>query len=134
MKTKQEHIVPLTDTILAMLTEIHRFSGDSDFIFPSSRNPNNPYSDATLNRALRRMGYGKNELVTHGFRAMFSTIANEVSGFRSEVIEMQLGHKIGSEVSRAYNRALYIEERRELMQWWSDYLDELKSNEANKRK
>ncbi len=126
MKTKREHLVPLTDTVLALLTEMHRFSGDGEYIFPSSIRRNQPLSETTLNQALRRMGYDNKKIVTHGFRAMFSTIAHEKSPFRSEVIEIQLGHKIGSEVSRAYNRAQYLQERKELMQWWSDYLDEQK--------
>ena len=125
MKTKKEHIIPLADSTIAILQEIHRFSDDGEYIFPSSRNPNSPLSDTTLNRALRRMGYDSdNKIVTHGFRAMFSTVANEKSGFRTEVIETQLAHSVGTEVSRAYNRALYLQERKELMKWWSDYLNE----------
>lgn len=124
MKMKNEHLVPLTDSVLEILQEVRRFSGDGEYVFPSSRNPRSPLSDATLNKALTRMGYDRNRLVVHGFRAMFSTIANERSKFRPEVIEVQLGHRIGNEVSRAYNRAKYLEERKELMQWWSDYLDE----------
>ncbi len=123
MKTDQEHLVPLTDTTIKILKEVWQLSNDDEYIFPSSRNTNQPFSDTTLNKALRRLGYDGNKLVAHGFRAMFSTVANEQSGFRTEVIEMQLAHKIGNEVSRAYNRALYLLERRELMQWWSDYLD-----------
>lgn len=123
MKMKQEHLVPLTNTVLKILNEIKNFSGDGEYIFPSDRNPSKPFSDTTLNKALTRMGYDSSQLVTHGFRAMFSTVANEQSTFRSEVIEVQLAHKIGNAVSRAYNRALYLEERKELMEWWSDYLD-----------
>ena len=124
MKTKQEHLIPLTESVIKILLEVQNFTGEGEYIFPSDRNPNRPLSDATLNKALRRMGYDSKKLVTHGFRAMFSTIANEQSGFRQEVIEMQLAHKIGNAVSRAYNRAQYLEERKELMRWWSDYLDE----------
>ena len=83
-------------------------------------------SDATLVNALRRMGYSKEEIVPHGFRAMFSTIAHEKSGFSHEVIEAQLAHATGSNVSQAYNRAKYLDERKQLMQWWSDFLDEVK--------
>ena len=124
MKTKQEHLIPLTDSMLNILNEIKNFSGDDEYIFPSDRHPNKPFSDTTFNKALKRMGYDSSKLVTHGFRAMFSTVANEQSGFRSEVIEVQLAHKIGNAVSRAYNRSQYLEERKELMQWWSDNLDE----------
>ncbi len=131
MKTKQEHIIPLTSSSLKILLEVQNFTGDEEYIFPSDRNPNKPFSDTALNKALTRMGYDSTKLVTHGFRAMFSTIANEQSNFRSEVIETQLAHKVGNEVSRAYNRAQYLQERKELMQWWSDYLDEQKSNYIN---
>lgn len=93
MKTKQEHLVPLTASALKILVEVRNFTGDGEYIFPSDRNPNKPFSDTTLNKALTRMGYDSTKLVTHGFRAMFSTVSNEQSGFRSEVIEIQLAHK-----------------------------------------
>jgi integrase len=128
MKTDREHLIPLTDTTIKILQEVQQLSGEDEYVFPSSRNANTPFGDTTLNKALRRMGYTGDKLVTHGFRAMFSTIANEQSGFRTEVIEVQLAHNIGTEVSRAYNRALYLQERKDLMQWWSDYLDEQKRN------
>jgi integrase len=127
MKTKREHVVPLTDITLDIFKEMKRFSGNADYIFHSLRSKMSPMSDATLNNALRRMGYAKDELVTHGFRAMFSTIAHEKSSFKHEVIETQLAHSVGSEVSRAYNRALYLDERKALMQWWSEWLSNTKS-------
>jgi len=126
MKTKKEHIVPLSEQMLAIFQEMQTFSGDAKYIFHSLRSKFSPMSDATLNGALRRMGYSKDELVVHGFRAMFSTIAHEKSGFKHEVIETQLAHSVGNSVSQAYNRAMYLDERKELMQWWSDYLDGIK--------
>jgi integrase len=134
MKSDREHLVPLTETTIRILREVKQLTGENEYIFPSSRNANHPFSDTTLNKALRRMGYDGNKLVAHGFRAMFSTVTNEQSGFRTEVIEMQLAHKVGNEVSRAYNRALYLKERRDLMQWWSDYLDEQLRQYILKRK
>lgn len=128
MKTGKEHIVPLTDSMLKILNELKSFSGDREYVFPSDKKPKQPLSDTTLNKALRRMGYSGDKFVAHGFRAMFSTITNEQSGFRFEVIETQLAHKIGNSVSRAYNRALYMDERKDLMQWWSDYLDRQTEN------
>ena len=127
MKTKREHLIPLTDRTIAILEEVQLYSGDATYIFHSMRSRTAPMSDATLNNALRRMGYSKDELVTHGFRAMFSTITHE-EGKTHEVIETQLAHSVGSKVSEAYNRALYLKERKELMQWWSDYLDNQKEN------
>lgn len=127
MKTKKEHIIPLTDTTVSIFKEMKDFSKDAKYIFHSLRSTISPMSDATLNNALRRMGYSKEEMVTHSFRAMFSTIAHEKSNFKHEVIETQLAHTVGTDVSRAYNRALYLDERKELMQWWSEYLDDVKS-------
>lgn len=129
MKTKREHIIPLTDATLEIFKEMHKYSSDAKYIFHSLRSKTQAMSDATLNNALRRLGYSKDELVVHGFRAMFSTIAHEKSSFSHEVIETQLAHSVGSEVSRAYNRALYLHEREDLMHWWSDYLLSLEKAE-----
>ncbi len=126
MKTKKDHIVPLTDTTVSILEDIQRLTGNGIYVFPGLRSKTAPMSDGTLNGALRRMGYTKEEIVPHGFRAMFSTIAHEKSDLSHEVIEAQLAHSVGSSVSQAYNRAIYLEERKKLMKWWSDYLDGLK--------
>lgn len=123
MKTKKEHLVPLTDTTIDILKEMYTFSSDAKYIFHSLRSKTSPMSDATLVNALRRMGYSKDEIVPHGFRAMYSTITHEKSPYTHEVIEAQLAHSVGSNVSQAYNRAMYLDERKKLMQWWSDYLD-----------
>jgi len=123
MKTKDEFIVPLSDTIIELLKEIKLYSGDSPYLFPSTKSKTTPLSDGALLGAIRRMGYTKEEFTPHGFRAMFSTIAHEKSGFAYDVIETQLAHSIGNSVSQAYNRAKYLDERVKLMQWWSDYLD-----------
>jgi len=127
MKTKKDHIVPLTDTTIEILKEMYAFSSDAKYIFHSLRSKTSPMSDATLVNALRRMGYSKEEIVPHGFRAMFSTITHEKSPYNHEAIEAQLAHSVGSNVSQAYNRAMYLEDRKELMQWWSDFLDEAKA-------
>jgi integrase len=82
-----------------------------------------------MNKALKIMGYGSPKFTPHGFRSSFSTIAREIGGFGHEVIEAQLAHATGSEVSRAYNRAQYLEQRRELMQWWADFQDEIEGVE-----
>lgn len=126
MKTKRDHIVPLADTVVELLRDIHLKTSDSNLIFPSSRGKNTPMSDAALVNALRRMGYEKTEIVAHSFRGIFSTITHEKSGFPSQVIEIQLAHSVGNSVSRAYNRAEYLDDRIKLMQWWANYLDQLK--------
>jgi len=125
MKTKDEFIVPLSDTLIELLKEIKLYSGDSPYLFPSTKSKTTPLSDGALLGAIRRMGYSKEEFTPHGFRAMFSTIAHEKSPFKYDVIETQLAHSVGNSVSQAYNRAKYLDERVELMQWWSNYLDEV---------
>jgi integrase len=125
MKTKDEFIVPLSDTLIELLKDIQLYSGNSPYLFPSTKSKTTPLSDGALLGAIRRMGYTKEEFTPHGFRAMFSTIAHEKSPFKYDVIETQLAHSVGSSVSQAYNRAKYLDERVELMQWWSDYLEEV---------
>jgi len=102
------------------------YTGDNKYIFHSPRGKSSPMSENTLLGAIRRLGYTKEEFVPHGFRAMFSTIAHEKSPFKHEVIETQLAHSVGNSVSQAYNRAKYLDDRTELMIWWSNYLDNLK--------
>jgi len=125
MKTRDEFIVPLSDTLLDLLKEVQQYSSGSPYLFPSTKSKTTPLSDGALLGAIRRMGYTKEEFTPHGFRAMFSTIAHEKSPFKYDVIETQLAHSVGNSVSQAYNRAKYLDERVELMQWWSDYLDEV---------
>ena len=125
MKTRDEFIVPLSDTLINLLENIKLYAGDSPYLFPSTKSKTTPLSDGALLGAIRRMGYTKEEFTPHGFRAMFSTIAHEKSPFKYDVIETQLAHSVGNSVSQAYNRAKYLDERVELLQWWSDYLDEV---------
>jgi len=125
MKTRDDFIVPLSDTVIDFLQDMQKYSGDSPYLFPSTKSKTTPLSDGALLGAIRRMGYTKEEFTPHGFRAMFSTNAHQKSPFKSEVIETQLAHSVGNAVSQAYNRAKYLDERVELMQWWSDYLDNL---------
>ncbi|MCD4668304.1 MAG: integrase arm-type DNA-binding domain-containing protein [Sulfurimonas sp.] len=125
IKTKDEFIVPLSDSVIELLKDIKLYSGDSPYIFPSTKSKTTPLSDGALLGAIRRMGYTGTEFTPHGFRAMFSTIAHEKSNFKYDVIETQLAHSVGNSVSQAYNRAKYLDERVELMQWWSNYLNEV---------
>lgn len=125
MKMKSDHIIPLTESAIALLLEMKKYS-HGKYIFPNAKSANTPMSDGTMRMALRRVGISKEEFTPHGFRAMFSTIAHEKSSFSHEVIETQLAHSVGNSVSQAYNRAKYLNERKVLMQWWSDYLDALK--------
>ena len=127
MKTKTDLIVPLSQSAIKILKDMKEYTGNSKYIFPSTKSRTAPMSDNTLLGAIRRLGFTKEEFTPHGFRAMFSSITHEKSKFSHEAIETQLAHSVGTSVSRTYNRAMYLVERVALMQWWSDYLDEVKS-------
>ena len=124
MKMKRRHIVPLSTQARAILDELRPITGASKWLFPSPRNDGRCMSDNGVRSALRAMGFTKEQITPHGFRAMFSTIANE-HGINRDVIERQLAHVEGNTVRGAYNHAEYLPERVRLMQWWSDYLDSL---------
>ena len=125
MKMRKEHIIPLTPQAIEILEELHPYTKDAKYVFHSSISTLKPISENTLNQALKRLDFGS-EIVSHGFRAMFSTLAYENGDFRSEVIEDLLAHQEKNEIKRAYNRAAYEKEKRELMQWWADFLDRVK--------
>ena len=129
MKMKQMHIVPLSKQALKILKELQPFSGDGKYLFPSIRTETRPISDATLLNALRRMRYAKDEMCTHGFRSMASTLLNEL-GYNRDWIERQLAHGERDEVRAAYNYAEYLPERRKMMQKWADYLAALRNETA----
>lgn len=130
MKMPAPHIVPLTARTIGILKQAYTLSAHcSNYVFPSSISNLKIMSENTLNQAIRRLGYGKEEMVYHGFRAMASTIMHEKiseHGIHSDAIERQLAHAERSGVKAAYNHAEYLKERKILMQWWSDYLDHLK--------
>ena len=127
MKMRREHRVPLASQSMSILEALFPLTGRGRFLFPSMRSAARPMSDNTVNAALRRLGYAQGEMCGHGFRAMASTLLNE-RGWAPDVIEAQLAHVDGNSVRRAYNRALYWEERVKMMQEWADYLDELREN------
>ncbi len=124
MKMDRAHSVPLSLQARAIVDELRQWSGDSRYLFPNVRSKDRCMSENTLNAALRRMGYGKEQLCAHGFRTTASTLLNEMS-WRPDVIELQLAHK-DSSVRAIYNRSELIPERIEMMQAWADYLDELR--------
>ena len=121
MKKKRPHTIPLTPQTLKILEKLKPISGHRDYLFPSDRDPKKCMNAQTANMALKRMGY-KDLLVAHGLRALASTTLNE-QGFDADVIEMALAHVDNNQVRAAYNRAEYIEQRREMMEWWSDRLN-----------
>ena len=123
---KRDHIVPLSDQAIQILEEIKPLTGNGRYVFPSVLTTGRPMSDNTINSALRRLGYSKDEMTGHGFRSMASTVLNENS-WTPDAIERQLAHVEGNSVRAAYNYAEHLEERRRMMQWWADYLDELRA-------
>lgn len=124
MKMKRPHIVPLSRQAVAVLREIEPLTGAGRYVFPSLRTGDRPMSENTILAALRRLGYSKDEMTGHGFRAMASTLLHE-QGWKSDVIERQLAHVEKNSVKAAYNYAEHLPERREMMQAWADYLDGL---------
>jgi integrase len=129
MKMKDPHIVPLSKQAVAILNEIHPITGQGRYVFPSVRTNLRPMSNNTILAALRRMGYAKDEMSGHGFRAMASTILHE-QGWPSDIIERQLAHAERNNVKAAYNYAQHLSERRKMMQAWADYLDKLKGGRS----
>ncbi|HVX13338.1 MAG TPA: tyrosine-type recombinase/integrase [Pirellulales bacterium] len=122
MKANFPHIVPLSRQSLSVLQELKTISGSREYVFPNEHKPSTFMSENTMLYALYRMGY-HSRATGHGFRSTASTILNE-KGFRSDVIERQLAHTEKNHVRAAYNHAQYLPERREMMQWWADYLEE----------
>jgi integrase len=122
-KLRRPHLVPLTDRTLAMFEALRDVRGKSELVFPGYRSPETPLSASGLLGALVILGYTGDTMVAHGFRSMASTRLHE-AGFAIDVIEAQLAHAQRG-VRGVYNRALYLKERREMLIWWSDYLDGL---------
>lgn len=123
MKMGKPHIIPLSPQAAAVVREMEIWTGRGRYMFPSNRTASRPMSDATVNAAIRRLGYAQDEFTGHGFRSMASTILNEHQWNR-DWIERQLAHAEEDEVRAAYNFAEYLPERRKMMQWWADWLDE----------
>lgn len=127
MKGRQEHVVPLSRQALALLEAAKELTGDGRYVFPSIRTPLKPMSENTVNAGLRRLGFTKEEMTAHGFRAMASTLLNESGKWSSDAIERALAHKDKDAVRAAYHRGAHWNERVEMAQWWSDYLDALRN-------
>lgn len=127
MKMRRDHLIPFPKQVKTILEKLLPITGDGEYIFPNGRDQSQPIHSETVNKTLRRIKKGKyiGRMVSHGFRGMASTILNE-NKFRSDVIEKQLAHQERNQVRGAYNRAEYLEERTEIMQWYADYLDKLR--------
>ncbi|MET3929839.1 integrase [Lysobacter sp. OAE881] len=125
MKMREAHVVPLAKQALVLLRELKRLTGRGRYCFPSLLTDDRPMSENTVNVALRRLGFDKDTMTGHGFRAMASSLLNEL-GWAPDVIERQLAHAERNKVRAVYNRAQYMAERRKMMQSWADYLDQLR--------
>ncbi len=118
-KMRREHKKPLPGAAVEILQDLHQLTGHRPLVFPSVSSPKRPISENTMNAALRRMGFTKVEMTSHGFRATASTLLNESGKWNPDAIEAELGHVGADEVRRAYHRAAYWEERVEMGEWWS---------------
>lgn len=121
MKMKRDHIVPLTAQTIAILETMRSISAHRTYIFPSAHKPREPINKSSANMALKRMGY-RGRLVAHGLRSLASTILNE-KGYGHDVIEVALAHVDQNSIRATYNKAEYVEQRRAMMEWWSDYIE-----------
>jgi integrase len=122
------HLVPLATQALALLGELRPLTGHGRYVFPGARDHERPMSDGTINAALRRLDYRNDEHVAHGFRAMARTmLAERVTGIPEALVEAQLGHGKSGPLGGTYDRAEYMEQRRQAMQTWADYLDQLRT-------
>ena len=130
MKMKKEHTLPLSDKVVALLKELKQIVGSNGYLFPNTQHLDSHMSNNTVNTALRKMGFTKEEQTAHGLRAMFKTVCKEHQeehNLKNEFVERVLAHKTSGNVEEAYNRADNIKEMRFIVNWWSDYLDRLMS-------
>jgi integrase len=127
MKMKEPHLVPLPAQAVEILKELKPLTGTGRYVFPSARSFARAMSNNAILAALRRMGFSKDEMTGHGFRAMARTILDEVLQVRPDFIEHQLAHAVRDPNGRACNRTAHLAERRKMMQQWADYLDKLKA-------
>jgi len=131
MKMKEPHIVPLSKQAITAFRELEQINGKRPYVFPNEHVPSTFMSENTMLYALYRMGY-HSRATGHGFRSTASTILNE-NGFRPDVIERQLAHSERNSVRAAYNHAQYLPERREMMQWWADFLGQMAAKKPSKQ-
>jgi integrase len=125
MKMREVHVAPLPRQAVSILRQLQKLSHPDAMVLPSQRLKVQPLSENTFNQALRKMGFSKDEMTAHGFRASFSSLANESGKWNPDAIERALAHLDGNEIRRAYARGAYWDERVEMAQWWADELDKL---------
>jgi len=120
------HLVPLSAQAVAILRELQPLTGEGRYVFPALTTGQRCMSENTVRSALRRMGYGNDDMTAHGFRATARTMIAERLAIAPEVIEAQLAHAVADSLGRAYNRTQYLEQRADMMAKWADYLDRLR--------
>lgn len=127
MKMREHHIVPLSTQAVAVMEELKPYTGHGRYCFPGAQSPagDKPMSESTVLRAIRNLGFTKDEMTGHGFRSMASTLLNE-NGWNRDAIERQLAHNDRNKVRAAYNFADFMSTRKAMMQWWGDYLESLR--------
>ncbi|AGH74725.1 tyrosine-type recombinase/integrase [Edwardsiella piscicida] len=123
MKMRRPHIVPLSEQALAIMQEMRRISGKGKYIFPGRNDAGKPMSEASINQVIKRIGYD-GKATGHGFRHTMSTILHE-QGYNTAWVETQLAHADKNSIRGTYNHAQYLDGRREMLQWYADYLDAL---------
>lgn len=127
MKMRRPHAVPLSRQVLANLVELHDLTGPQGYVLPAFHTTRRPMSENTINQAFRRMGYAAGQITAHGLRTTASTLLNESGKWSPDAIERSLAHSDTNTIRGIYNRGFYWEERVAMHQWWSDYLDQLRT-------
>ena len=127
MKMRRPHRIPLAPRAVTLLRELHRITGNGRFVFPSNRSRERCMSENTINAALRRLGFTKDEMTAHGFRSAASSMLNECGMWNADAIERQLAHVDNDSVRRAYARADYWDERVRIMDWWAGRCREMEA-------
>ena len=128
MKMRMGHVVPLSNEAVALLKDLEPLTRRWQYVFPGERSRKVPMSDNTLNAALRRLGYSKQEMTAHGFRASARTLLDEVLEFEPYLIDQQLAHMVRDPNGQAYNRTKHLPQRKRMMQEWANYLEKLKTH------
>lgn len=132
-KMRRAHFVPLSATVIKLLRETHQLTGPDGYVFSPLHTRQSPMSENTLNVALRRMGFKNDEATSHGFRATASTFLNECSPFSADAIERALAHGPSSAVRAAYHRGEHWNERVQMAEWWSEFLQDVQAKSATAR-
>ena len=125
-KMRREHKKPLPNLAVTILSDLQTLNGHWPLVFPSIQSPKRPMSENTMNAALRRLGFGHDEMTAHGFRATASTLLNESGRWLPDAIEAELGHIGADKVRKAYHRATYWDERIKMAEWWGEEIEEMR--------